>query len=270
MDSFVSLGLDDLNPNKECLDVYREEFENAFLQATESYYKAESDAYLTENSVSDYLKRVEERLGEEDARVEHYLHATTREGLISKCEHTLIRAHSGSMEDSFQSLLDFEKHEDLQRMYILVSRVPDGLEPLRKRFEAHVKQAGLTAISNIVSEGGANAVSVDPKAYVDGLLEVHSKHSEIVRRCFSGEAGFAASLDKSCREFINRNAATGASSAKSAELVAKHVDMLLNESRAATRDDFEGALQRTVCQFDCSVDGLYVDLAMEDDYCGLP
>jgi cullin 1 len=64
----------------------------------------------------------------------------------------------------------------------------------------------------LVGEGGANVESPDPKAYVDALLQVHQKNSDIVNRSFKGEAGFAASLDKACREFINHNAATGASS----------------------------------------------------------
>lgn len=250
VDSFVSLGLDNSDPNKECLDVYREQFETDFLTATETYYKSESEAFLAENSVSDYLKKAEERLREEEARVERYLHAKTRKELVSKCEHVLIRAHSELMWESFQSLLDFDKDEDLQRMYALLSRIPEGLEPLRKRFEGHVKQAGLSSISKLVGEGETNAENVDPKAYVDALLEVHRKNSDTVQRSFKSEAGFAASLDKACREFVNRNAATGASSTKSPELIAKHADMLLRKNnKMAEEDDLEGALNRVMILF---------------------
>ena len=247
IDSFVSLGLDITDPNKECLDVYKEQFETAFIAATEAYYKKESETFLAENSVPDYLKKAEERLREEENRVERYLHTKTRKELISKCENVLIREHGELMWDSFQRLLDYDQDEDLQRMYALLSRIPEGLEPLRKRFEGHVKQAGLTAISKLVGEGGANVESLDPKAYVDALLEVHQKNSEIVNRSFKGEAGFAASLDKACREFVNRNAATGTSSTKSPELIAKHADMLLRKNnKMAEEDDLEGALNRVV------------------------
>ena len=96
-------------------------------------------------------------------------------------------------------------------MYALLPRITEGLEPLRKRFEGHVKRAGLNAISKLVGEMGANTDSLDPKAYVDTLLEVHKKYSGVVARCFKGEAGFTASLDRACREFMNRNAAIGTS-----------------------------------------------------------
>ncbi len=35
VDSLVSLGLDEADPNKACLDVYKEHFETPFIDATE-------------------------------------------------------------------------------------------------------------------------------------------------------------------------------------------------------------------------------------------
>lgn len=245
VDSLVSLGLDDADTNKECLDVYREHFEIPFIYCTEVYYKHESESFLASNSVSDYLKKAEERLRDEEDRVERYLNTSTRKALVSKCEHVLIRDHSQLMWESFQSLLDYDKDEDLQRMYALLSRIPEGLEPLRKKFEEHVKKAGLDAVSRLI--GSPNNEGLDPKAYVDALLDVHKKNADTVTRSFRGEAGFVASLDKACREFVNRNAATGASNSKSPELIAKHADLLLRKSnKVAEEGDLEGALNRVV------------------------
>ncbi|KIK47207.1 hypothetical protein CY34DRAFT_74465 [Suillus luteus UH-Slu-Lm8-n1] len=250
VDSFVSLGLDEADINKASLDVYKEHLETPFLDATEKYYEQESEAFLAESSVSDYLKKAEERLKEEEDRVDRYLNTDTRKQLVSKCEHVLIRQHSDLMWESFQSLLDFDKDEDLQRMYALLSRIPEGLEPLRKKFEEHVKKAGLAAVAKLLGEGSEGADSLDPKAYVDALLEVHRKNSETVSRSFRGEAGFVASLDKACREFVNRNSATGSSTTKSPELLAKHADMLLRKNnKMAEEEDLEGALNRVMVLF---------------------
>jgi cullin 1 len=43
-------------------------------------------------------------------------------------------------------------------MYSLLSRIPDGLEPLRSRFEKHVRRAGLNAIEKIADQGGETMV----------------------------------------------------------------------------------------------------------------
>ncbi|KAI0036500.1 Cullin-domain-containing protein [Vararia minispora EC-137] len=247
VDSFVSLGIDEADINKASLEIYKAHFETPFLDATEKYYKQESEAFLAENSVSDYLKKAEERLREEEDRVERYLHTTTRKLLIQKCEHVLIREHSELMWDSFQNLLDFDKDEDLQRMYALLARIPEGLEPLRKRFEDHVKNAGLAAVAKLAESEGAD---VDSKAYVDALLEVHTKNSETVNRSFKGEAGFVAALDKACRDFVNRNKATGTVPTRSPELLAKHTDALLRKSNKMAEDnDLEGALNRVMVLF---------------------
>jgi cullin 1 len=246
VDSFVSLGLDDTDTNKECFDVYREHFEAPFIEATEKYYTQESESFLASNTISDYLKKAEERLKEEEDRVDRYLNSQTRKPLIAKCEQVLIRHHAQVIWESFQGLLDYDREEDLQRMYGLLARIPEGLEPLRKRFEDHVKKAGWAAVEKLVG-GQAAADGLDPKAYVDALLDVHKKNSETVTRSFRGEAGFVASLDKACREFVNRNAATGLSSARSPELLAKHADLLLRKSnKVAEEDDLEVALGRVV------------------------
>ena len=242
----MSLGLDHKDPNQVCLDVYEEHFETPFIMETEQYYKKESEIFLAENSVSDYLKKAEDRLREEEDRVERDLHMKTRKELIAKCEHVLIREHVELMWENFQSLLNSDKDEDLHRTYTLLSRIPEGLEPLQMRFEAHVKQAGLSAISKLIGRDG-NTDLLDPKAYVDALLEVHRKNLEIVNRSFKGEAGFEASLDKACREFVNRSAATASSSTKSSGLIAEYADMLSRKNSKVTKvDDLESKLNRVV------------------------
>ena len=101
--------------------------------------------------------------------------------------------------------------------------------------------------SELVGEGSTNVDALEPKAYVHALSEIHHKNSGIVTRSFVEEAGFVASLDKACREFINRNAVTGTLSTRSSELIAMYADMLLRKDIKMAEDDLEGALNRVVC-----------------------
>ena len=50
------------------------------------------------------------------------------------------------IQAEFQHLLADDKHDDLGRMYQLVSRIPDGLTELRTLLEDHITQQGLSAI----------------------------------------------------------------------------------------------------------------------------
>ena len=151
------------------------------------------------------------------------------------------------MREEFQNFLDYDKYEDLQRISALLARIPKGLEPLRNKFEEHVKCAGQAAISKLVCEGGAND-ELEPKIYVDALLKVYCKNQHTVQRSFKKEMGFVAALDKACRDFVNCNAATGKSTTKSAELLTKHTDALLRENnKFAEEGDLEDALNQVVC-----------------------
>ncbi|CAO3629492.1 unnamed protein product [Cunninghamella blakesleeana] len=227
VDSFVALGLDSNDTTKSNFSVYKEFFEAPFITATEVYYKTESEKFITENSIPDYMKKAESRLAEEENRIEMYLHESTRKTLISTCEIVLIKNHAEVISDGFQQLLNLDKHEDLHRMYTLLARIPDGLDPLRINFEAHVRKAGLGAIERI---GQQEKEAVDPKTYVEALLEIHKQYNDLVQSAFSGEAGFVASLDKACGEFVNRNTVCKTSSSKSPELLARFCDSLLKKS----------------------------------------
>jgi cullin 1 len=89
--------------------------------------------------------------------------------------------------------------------------------------------------------------SQEPKTYVDALLEVHKKYNELVQTAFSGEAGFVASLDKACREFVNRNQVCKTSTSKSPELLARFCDSLLKKSsKNPEENELEDVLNGTV------------------------
>ncbi|EST06314.1 Cullin protein, neddylation domain protein [Kalmanozyma brasiliensis GHG001] len=271
VDSLVSLGLDETDTNRQNLGVYRHEFEKPFIDATEVYYTAESDAFVSQNTATDYMKKAETRLKEEEDRVELYLHASTRGKLVPTCDNVLVRRHSTMLWDEFQQLLDQEQGDDLFRIYTLLSRINEGLEPLRTKFELHVKRTGLAAVEKVIggSDAGAAATngaaagsssaaapaaaasdSLDPGAYVSALLDAHRTNLNTVNLAFRGEAGFLAALDKACRDFVNRNKATGTSTSRSPELLAKHTDALLKKSNKTTAENtLEEALNDVMIVF---------------------
>jgi cullin 1 len=162
---------------------------------------------------------------------------------MKTCQTVLIAEHSALLRDEFQVLLDNDRQDDLARMYKLLSRIPDGLEPLRTRFEAHVRKAGLAAVTKVTAGGDA----IEPKVYVDALLEIHTQYQNLVNQAFLGESEFVRSLDNACREFVNRNAICQHGSSKSPELLAKYTDSLLKRSpKSAEEADLELMLQQIV------------------------
>jgi cullin 1 len=175
-----------------------------------------------------------------------YLHPDISAPLMKTCERVLIQEHAALLREEFQVLLDNDRQSDLQRMYNLLSRIPDGLDPLRTKFEAHVRRAGLSAVDKI-ADGGE---SLEPKVYVDALLEVHTQYQNLVNTAFKGEAEFVRSLDNACREFVNRNKVCKSASTKSPELLAKYADSLLRKSaKSAEEADLENKLTAIMTVF---------------------
>lgn len=241
VDSFVSLGMDEGDNTKTTLDVYRFHFEKPFLEATKVFYQNESKQFVAENSVVEYMKKAEARLTEEEERVRMYLHPDIALPLKKACNQALIAEHSILLRDEFQVLLDNNREEDMRRMYSLLSRIPEGLDPLRARFEAHVRKAGLAAVAKVA----ADADKLEPKVYVDALLEVHTQYQGLVERAFNKEPEFTRSLDNACKEFVNRNEVCKSGSSKSPELLAKYCDVLLRKSSTGVE---EAELEDTLTQ----------------------
>jgi len=241
VESFVLLGMDDTDPSKPTLDIYRFHFEKPFLEATQTYYRTESNQFLSENPVVEYMKKAESRLDEEDKRIEMYLHPDITTHLRKACHLVLIQDHSNLLRDEFQTLLDNDREDDMKRMYNLLNRIPDGLEPLRAKFETHVRNVGLAAVAKVA----ADSEKLEPKIYVDALLETHTKFQGLVKRAFNDEPEFTRSLDNACREFVNRNDVCKMGTNKSPELLAKYCDVLLKKSGTGVEDD---ALEATLTQ----------------------
>eukprot|EP01100_Stratorugosa_tubuloviscum_P004613 TRINITY_DN215_c0_g4_i2.p1 TRINITY_DN215_c0_g4~~TRINITY_DN215_c0_g4_i2.p1 ORF type:complete len:811 (-),score=378.17 TRINITY_DN215_c0_g4_i2:114-2546(-) len=208
-------------------EYYSREFEVIFLQATEEFYITESSNFLANNSVTEYLKKVETRFIDEERRVDNYLHQDSRIPLIKRCEAVLIEKHKEIIQGEFQRLLKDDKIEDLTRLYSLLCRIKDGLTPLRSQFEQYVQQFGMDAIQRV-----ATTANQDAKLYIDELLKVYVKFNDLLLHSFRGDKDFAAALDRACRRFINDNAVCkeAKSASKSAELLARFSDATLKKN----------------------------------------
>ena len=75
-----------------------------------------------------------------------------------------------------------------------------GLEPLRAGFGDYVKMQGLDAMAGLATQG-----QVDPKLYVQKVIEVYEKAERLNQNSFGGE--FKEALDKAATAYINKNKA---------------------------------------------------------------
>ena len=69
-------------------------------------WRTEYKEYINNNSITDYLKKAEKRLSEEDARCEKYLHISSLPRIRKQCEQELIAKHVDIFNSEFKNLLN--------------------------------------------------------------------------------------------------------------------------------------------------------------------
>lgn len=200
IDSYVELGrsvsVAELKPDKtKYLRIYETKFLQDYLKETARFYSVESSNFIDENPVTEYLKKAETRLEEENVRCEKYLHESSVQKIRSTCELVLIDHHLDKFNTEFRALLEANKGDDLSRMFKMCQKVENGLAPFRSKFEEFIHQRGTDAISNI-------AHTPEPKLYVNTILDIYENFSRINQQSFNGE--FKEALDRASSKFINK------------------------------------------------------------------
>eukprot|EP00903_Cladosiphon_okamuranus_P018135 g16689.t1 len=220
--------------------VYEEDFENDFLATTRAFYRAESQEYIARNTCPAYMKKAEDRLGEEAARSITFLAAGTEPKLKHIVETELIQNHAKvlvEMENSgCTSMFRDDKIEDLRRMYDLFSRVPMTLDELRRSMCEYVKATGKALVTDQES-------AKDPVAFVQGLLSLRDKYDAIVNDAFRGEKRSQKRLKEAFEDFINTDS-------RCASYLATYVDDLLKSGlRGMAEDQAEAMLEKVIVIF---------------------
>jgi cullin 1 len=247
-DSYVQLGLERENQfqqnsgtrttafqqqnsslEESYLKVYKNQFEKKFLEQIDEFYHEESEKFLSEHNAVEYMKFAENRIEQENKRVESFLHSSSIEQVMKRTTDALVKEHLHKMHDEFKPLLEQWKTEDLCRMYKLTKKA-DGLDRMKELLKEYILKKGKDAIGEICKE----AVD-DPKLYVNKLVEIHEKHRKLLLDCFENDSTFRTALDKACENFINDNKITSTHGTnKSAELLARHCDALLKKGNNYT------------------------------------
>ena len=98
--------------------MYQEQFEKPFLKATEEYYMRESSFFISQNTIADYMKKMQQRLHQETVRAQSYLHSSSEKNLIQVTEKTLITNHLQTIQNEFQVLLTNDKREGKKAIFL--------------------------------------------------------------------------------------------------------------------------------------------------------
>ncbi|CAF3237854.1 unnamed protein product [Rotaria sp. Silwood2] len=95
------------------LTIYKDYFEEQFLQETKQFYRLKAANLLAHSSVTEYLIQVAQCLDEETYRIQSYLHPSTSASLMETVEKVLICDHLEAIYTEAKALLRNEKHSGM-------------------------------------------------------------------------------------------------------------------------------------------------------------
>jgi len=231
-------------------DVYQRDFERPFLERTAEFYQRESGDSISQNSASDYLKRAERRLLEEEERVKHYLDASTEVKLREVSERELLARHMRTLAEMEHSglvaLLNDDRRDDLNRFYTLFKRVQapvQGLTVIRDILSHHVREQGKDLVSAAAEDVAAAGGARDPVTFVEDLLRLKGRYDVVIDESFHSDKLFHNMLNRAFESFINLNP-------RSPEYLSLYVDNLLRrEVKGAAEEEVEDTLDKVVMLF---------------------
>ncbi|XP_061549374.1 cullin-3-B-like isoform X3 [Phycodurus eques] len=244
--------------------VYEEDFERPFLEMSAEFYQMESQRFLTENSTSIYIKKVEARINEEIERVKHCLDKSTEESIVKVVERELITKHMKTIVEMENSGMVHMLHNgitegrvtlefvlrklfhlfvfslllptDLLCMYKLFSRVPNGLKTMCDCMSLYLREQGRA----LVSEEGEGKNPVD---YIQGLLNLKTVFDHFLHKSFNNDKLFKQTIAGDFEYFLNLNS-------RSPEYLSLFIDDKLKKGvRGLTEQEVELILDKTMVLF---------------------
>nr|CAB3234718.1 cullin-3 [Phallusia mammillata] len=198
-----------MNVSLEGRDVYEAEFERLFLKQSAEFYKLESQKFLSENSASVYIKKVEARIEEEAERARHYLDPSTEPEIIKVLEYELIERHMKIIVEMENSgavhMLRHDKKDDLLCMYKLFARVNQGLVTLRDCVSRYLREQGKSLVEDCGQKPAVEYIQnlLDLKDRVDSFYHISFKSDPLFKKMICSDFEWFVNLNPKSPEFLS-------------------------------------------------------------------
>jgi len=242
------------------LEVYIQDFETHFLSGTRAYYARKTEAWLRNDCVPSYMKKVETALRDEKLRVKHYLRPESCLKIQKVVEDEMITRHMTELLEKegsgFRVLLANDMGQDLSRMYRLFLRVPGGVKPMGEILKSHIVARCSEKIAIHLSrmeQAKDKTAAANPSGdredpqFVKDLIDIHVKVGNTVKSYLESDGHFNTAIKESFVEVLNRNN----DKVKVAYLLSSFCDSLLKAGSSENINDVytENFLEQVVRLF---------------------
>ncbi|GJJ75721.1 cullin 3 [Entomortierella parvispora] len=233
--------------------IYIADFENLFVETSREFYKVESEDLVRKFDPPEYMRKVENRLEEEQLRCSHYLTEKTEPKIRLIVEQEMIAKHLRTvieMENwGLKQLLVNSRLEDLDRMYRLFGRVPNGSKELQVGVAEYIKDCGRAINDNVntstieVTDKGTPVGVALALRWVQDVLDLKDRMNIILGAAFAKSKSFENSINQAFENFVNLNP-------KAPEFMSLFIDNKLKKDfKGKSDDEIDTILNKTTMLF---------------------
>lgn len=221
-------------------DLYVELFEKEFLEQTSVFYRQESQDFMAKNTIPDYLRKIEKRLQEEEDRSENYLYKCSKMPLREVVQKELIVTYASRLvadeQSGFVVMLSRNMIDDLERMYMFFSRVPNTLQLMRDAMSKLVQEIG----TKIVQE---QETLKNPTLFVQQILDTRAQFENYLQKPFKGDRNFSKVLKDALETVVTMDS-------RAAQYLSLYIDDLLRKQvKSMSAQDIETSLDNVITIF---------------------
>jgi cullin 1 len=241
------------------IDVYVEEFEEYAATDTKNFYHKLSELWLSECSFTEYMVKAETKIKEESQRLANIFISSSQQKLTKIIDDQLLAKNQRRLLDMSGSGVDVlirdEKLEDLSRLFRLMSRINQGLDPIAQMFQEYISRVGRDIFKKHADEAAqkkdyTSFLHFLLESYVVELIHFHNKMDTLVTGPFQNDATFHKALSNGFKSFVNlgfRKPKKGSEEkgpeVKTSQLFAYYCDEILRKRKVESLDD---ALEKVV------------------------
>jgi len=211
--------------NGNGMDSYKNHFEKPMFEDTATYYARKAALWIVQESLPQYMLKVEECLKHEKHKVAPYLHSSSEHNLVETVENELLSRYEAQLLEKQHSccpvLLRDDKKDDLSRMYRLFGKRPQALEPVAGILKEHVTTEAIALIKWAEDAGN------DKHEFVPKLIEIHGKYMGYVEHEFQNHQAILVAFREAFFVIVDKR--VGGSTC--AELLAEFCDSVLRKPK---------------------------------------
>ncbi|PYH90357.1 putative SCF ubiquitin ligase subunit CulC [Aspergillus ellipticus CBS 707.79] len=263
-------GLYETIAEEESSKLYLTVFEPAFLEASKKFYQAEGRRLLETGDAATFCNTATERLSEEITRCTDTISLSTESKIKDILDNELIRNNITEVINlegtGVKTMLDNDRIDVLQSVYVISARVDDKKAPLIAAVQKRIVEMGKEINASAIAASQASILGVGKKSepntsgekkpaekekpvnqqtvaaikWVDDILALKQKFDNIWLNAFQSDQVMQGAISSSFSEFINLS--QGSADSRSSEYLSLFFDENLKKGIKGKTDSEVDAL----------------------------